>query len=185
MKLFERILNQSSTRKTGEVDPQKGKKPDQKKSPARTHLFVRYGEQLLAGKQGTIEIHQKLAEKKGFVWFGKFGKTVNRHFIERVKTEKEPIYAFFFKGKKVGAEFYRGQIFDIQTDDLRQTKEKDWIPEYYRNETIPVGFWLKIKGFEKLDCRFLSRLIVASSRSPIQESLGSSNGTIFVEIEDG
>lgn len=156
------------------------------------HLFLRYGDHLLKDGLGTIQLHQDVVEKMGYVWYGKFGNHIREEHVERINNEKEPVYAYFFKRmggrqkpKLATSKLYRGRILAVTNNDIRLTDEKEYVPSYYSDLGVDIGFWLKIEGFEKVSGHFLRELVVTSSRSPLLESIGSSNGLMYVHVEKG
>lgn len=173
MDIFERMLSAPS---------RKMDKPEKKSvSPKTRHLMIHFSDHL--GKN-TVSEHQKVADSKGYVWFGKIGRSISKSFIDFFKATDEPVFAFFIKTSKQKVTVFKALISDITKEDLRKTAEITNIPDYVAALPVEVGFWLKVVSFEKLPNSCLNELIVCSSRSPLVESLCSTVGVMFVEFEN-
>lgn len=182
MKLFERMLSRPTAMVEKETKEKDGLKV--KKKAAVKHLLVRYNDHLKSKNfPGTIVAHLEIAQKLGYVWFGKIGKTIRKDYITYVKNEKRPVFVYFLKTKAKNCELYQARILDITTNDVRLTPEKKHVPEYYQETISEVGFWIKIGDLEKKSTEIMTNIIVSSSRSPLLESLVSVAGVMFVETE--
>lgn len=132
----------------------------------------------------TIKEHQQVIDSKGYTWFGKVGKPINKTYVPYVKAKienNEKVDVYFLKQSNNKFEVYKSHILDLTREDMRQTKEYKFIPEYYRDKEFAFGFWIKINSIEKLSTKILHKLIVCSSRSMVSDSLDSTAGTIYVE----
>lgn len=172
MNIFERMLAAPSKKTIG---------LEKKSVPKKAqHLMIRFSDHL--GKN-TIDEHQIIVDKMGYVWFGKIGKTISQSFIESSNKSGEPIFAFFVKTTKKKVTVYRSTIKAITKDDLRNTPEIKHVPDYVATLPVDFGFWLKIDSFKEMPNSIIADLIVCRSRSRLAESLCSTAGVMFVEFE--
>lgn len=172
MDIFERILSKAGPNRPGE---------ENKKIKRLTkHILIRYNDQL---KRKTIFEHEECVRKNGFVWFGKIGRPISKTYLDYVqKTEPKP-FIFFYKTTKQQSELFYSQLIEVSLDDIRETKEKKYIPSYYRDSDLEFGVWFKVGKFTELKTKWLQHMIVHTSRAPIIHGLASSAGAFFVEIE--
>ena len=131
-----------------------------------------------APEEGTISAHRKIINKYGFVWYGKLGSPVSQKVIEEVLKNDESKILLIHSGK---TDRYWAYVEEIQ----HNMPEKEFIPEYYRDNASNFKTWFKVIKFENAQKSVLSLCKVASSRRPLTEvSKSSMNPYFIIEVEE-
>ena len=150
------------------------------------YAIVRYSDNV-APKEGTISAHGKVLKEHGYVWVGKFGKTMGQVKMARLLSQiKKDIdtYLFLVRSVKGDQNIIVARLVDIQK--YIPPEELDKVPQYYRGKKRFVGVWFKVTEFWEGDIQLLRSLIVSSSGMFAFHALsGSMAGMFFVKpLED-
>lgn len=116
-----------------------------------------------APKEGTINLHNEVIKRKGFVWYGKFGSGISNSIKEELLNLEEPKILLISSGTN---KRFWAFIEDIKSeiDDYCN------VPEYYRNDANKIKCWFKIIRFEKADNNIMSSCFLRSTHRPLTES---------------
>ena len=125
-----------------------------------------------APKEGMIYLHQQLINKKGFVWYGKFGNRISQDIIREQLNTNDPKILLIKSGS---VERYWMHFSDYQ----EETPPLDNIPEYYRNNCSEIKCWFKVILFERAEKDVLSRCFVLSSGDCLSNSSKHSMNPYF------
>jgi len=150
----------------------------------RYHLLIRFSDNV-APPEGTIEAHGNILAKHGYVWLGKFGKTIaaaKRNEILSQIDRKVKSYLLLAKSIRASSDIVVGEL-----EDVRRTlpeSELSKVPEYYRKNTTQVGAWFKIRKFWTVDKNVLRKFTIRSSGFPAFQSISEGMATFFFLIAD-
>ena len=156
------------------------------KTKTPVHLLLRFSDSLL--KDGdTIQEHNEVVGQEGAVWFGKMGVTVSQNHIDILNGQVQdgiPTYVYLVKGNRRKSTAYRGEL--VLASKTLPEDEELLAPSYYADLGIPkyVKFWVKIKEIMSVDAADLNKMQVASSFSPLGESLARSSSGHFIIREE-
>ena len=129
-----------------------------------------------APKEGTIEEHNKIIDKYGFVWYGKKGNVINSLLTDEINNydiqDRKIILV-----KSVTHECY---IAEIEKIENYVKPENKYIPEYYWDWKNNINCWIKIKCFKKVDKSILQKATVCSSQRTLSEAFYHSMTPIFI-----
>lgn len=126
-------------------------------------LALKYSESK-APDCGTVQAHNELIDKFGYVWFGKFGTNTNRNIIREILESGDPkILLVSGKQKKI----HWAYINEVTTE----LSELEAVPDYYRRDVDRVKTWFKVIRFEEVSQEILSQFIVSSSKKKLISSL--------------
>lgn len=141
-------------------------------------ISLRYAENF-APECGTIQAHQDMIEKNGYVWYGKMSSPFSNKVITEVLNNEKPKVLLIRSG---GKERYWAYIDKIQ----KETPPLDEIPEYYRNfAETRFKSWLRVIRFEKAPKDIMSYCYVVSSGSSLSTaSKHSLNPYAFIEVKE-
>jgi hypothetical protein len=116
-----------------------------------------------APKEGTINLHNELINKSGFVWYGKFGSPISQSIKDDLLKLDEPKILLISSGTN---KRFWAYIEDVKNkiDDYEN------VPEYYRNEVDKIKCWFKIVKFEKADGNVMSSCFLRTTHRPLSES---------------
>ena len=140
-------------------------------------IALRFGEHF-APKCGTIAAHQKIIDKRGYVWYGKMGNPVSTHIIKELLELEDKRILLINSGK---ADRYWAHISEIKKD----TPEKDGIPSYYRDNTEKFKTWFKVTLFEPAPKNIMSKCFVISSGIALGEVSKHSMSPYFIIEYEG
>ena len=131
--------------------------------------------------------HNKVITSEGAVWFGKMGTTVSQNHIDilnRQVQEGIPTYVYLVKGNRRKSTAFRGEL--VLASKTVPEGDGHLVPPYYADLDIPkyVKFWVKIKDILPVDSTDIKKMQVASSLSPLGESLARSSSGHFIIRED-
>lgn len=140
-------------------------------------IAMRFSENF-APKDGTIAEHQKIIDKKGYVFYGKMGNCVAQKNKELVLSEKTPKVLLIHSG---GVKRYWAYIDGI----INETPKKDEFPSYYHDISEKFRTWFRVIRFEEAPRNVLSHCTVASSGAILGEVSKHSMSPYFViDCED-
>ena len=126
-----------------------------------------------APPEGTIQAHQDMINKHGYVWYGKLGAAVSNNVIHNILANESPRILLIHSGK---AGRYWAYVDKIQYNI--PTKEE--IPSYYRDNAEAFRTWFRIIRFEEAAKGILGECVVTSSQRPLSEVSKSSMSPYFI-----
>jgi hypothetical protein len=149
------------------------------------HILMRFSDKLGA-IEDTIEVHNKIIEKRGSVWFGKMGKTLGVPHVERINKQREEgisTHLYLVQKSPKVYEVYRGIV--ITARRTCPIKEKNLIPDYYEQNHILkyMRLWIKLSKLEQMEPVILRNLRIANSGLPASETLRTSMAAMFIVKE--
>lgn len=135
-------------------------------------IALRFSENF-SPEDGTIAEHQKIIEKKGYVFYGKMGSSVSKKNRELVLAEKQPKILLIHSG---GVKRYWAYI-----DEISDTRPSfDEFPEYYHGIADKFKTWFRVIRFEEAPRNVLALCTVASSGALLGEASRHSMSPYFV-----
>lgn len=105
---------------------------------------------------GTIEAHEELIKKKGYVWYGKLGNKIASSVFSDILDNNELRILLIHSGATYR---YWAYVDKIQ----HEMPDREDIPEYYRNETEKFRTWFRVIRFEDAPRDIMGKCTVASS----------------------
>lgn len=126
-----------------------------------------------APPEGTVQAHQMMIDKLGFVWYGKLGSKVSVKTANCIMENKVPRILLIQSGK---ARRYWAYIKEIQYN----SPPKDEIPEYYQENARVFKTWFKVLKFEEAPKSILKTCVVVSSQRVLAEVSKSSMSPYFI-----
>lgn len=105
---------------------------------------------------GTIEAHNEMIRKNGFVWYGKLGNKNAASVFGEILENDEPRILLIHSG---ATNRYWAYVDEIQHD----IPERDDIPAYYRDEAEKFKTWFRVIKFEDAPRDIMSKCTVTSS----------------------
>ena len=105
---------------------------------------------------GTIEAHNELIQKNGYVWYGKLGNKIAASVFDEILGNDEPRILLIHSG---ALNRYWAYVDKIQHD----IPERNNIPAYYRDEADKFKTWFRVLKFEDAPRDIMSKCTVASS----------------------
>ena len=142
------------------------------------HIVVRYSEKFGA----TIDLHNKVAQENGFVWFGKMGSTIANRWI-RIFDEQlsrgQNTFLFLVRRDGTRYVFHKARILQIQRDSVPATTE---MPGYYADHNLirQMSCFFKIDLLKPCLKNEIEKIRLASSGSPVTETLSGSMAGLFI-----
>jgi len=150
------------------------------------HLLIRFSDKLATTpKDGTINEHEKIRKKLGYVWMGKYGRKLGKRHVTVLNSQiKQGIPTMVFLVQTVNRE-YDVHMARVQNVSLKIAKaDLKAVPEYYRNRLSEIGVWFKIDKFKKLSGESLKSILISSSGMPAHTTLKESiAGAFIVRLE--
>ena len=137
-------------------------------------IALRFGEHF-APPCGTIQAHQEIIDKLGYVWYGKLGSKISTKIIDEILKSEEPRILLISSGKVDRYWVYISAISD-------ECPEKGTSPEYYRDKTDKIKTWFKVIRFEKAESGVMGKCIVASSGRTLTDASKHSMNPYFIII---
>lgn len=122
---------------------------------------------------GTIEAHNQVIEKLGYVWYGKMGSKISQEVAKTLLECDNPKILLIRSGK---VERYWAYIDKISFD----TPDKKGIPVYYCDKTDYFGCWFRVRSFQRAPRDVLGRCFVQSSKKPLAEASKYSMSPYFI-----
>ena len=135
-------------------------------------IALRFGEHF-APDCGTIEAHQQLIYKRGYVWYGKMGNPVATNIVEKLKKQGDMRILLISSGK---TDRYWAHVLEIS----KEVPPADSIPEYYRNLAEKFKTWFKVTEFERAPRDIMSKCFVVSSGNVLSEVSKHSMSPYFI-----
>jgi hypothetical protein len=133
-----------------------------------------------APSEGVINLHKEVIDKKGYVWYGKFGNKISKDFIQELLKNEHPKFLLIKSGSVERYWVY----FDKFLQD--ETPDKEFIPAYYRDQANDINCWFRILKFEKADKDILSKCVVVSSGVLLSNASKHSMNPYFkIEYKEG
>lgn len=127
----------------------------------------------IAPKEGTIAEHEKLIERLGFVWYGKFGARVSEKARAEILSADDKRVLLIHSGTS--------KRYWLHVDNISyETPELSGVPEYYRDKAETVRTWFRVKRIEKADRNVMAKCTVASSGSPLSAVSRHSMSPYFI-----
>ncbi|MCT7670659.1 MAG: hypothetical protein N4R77_03090, partial [Lactobacillus iners] len=128
---------------------------------------------VFAPSEGTIQAHQNMIDKQGFVWYGELGAAVSSKVANLIMENENP-RILLIHGGKTGR--YWEYIKKIQYD----IPSKSEIPEYYLDNAGIFKTWFRVVKIEEAPKNVLGNCVVASSQRPLSEVSKSSMSPYFI-----
>jgi 5-methylcytosine-specific restriction enzyme B len=143
------------------------------------HLLMKWSAEL---KPSTVIEHQTVAENRGAVWWGKFGRTntnpISAARLETISTELAEgltVHCYLYRG----GELWRTRLLDVTLDAGQVDRER--LPSYYGPEQCHL--FALLTDFEELPASYATEhLLLASNPSPsaIAGALGNQTSPLLV-----
>ena len=121
-------------------------------------IALRFAE-TFAPAEGTIQAHQAVIDKYGYVWYGKLGSKVAEAKQKEILKSKEPKILLIHSGKQ--------DRYWAYVEEIKDAPETEVVPEYYRDDIERFKTWFKIIRFEKAENNIMSKCFVVSSKAPL------------------
>jgi len=135
-------------------------------------IALRFGE-TFSPPCGTIQAHQEVIEKYGYVWYGKLGNRISNKVAESILSNADPKILLIRSGR---LERYWAHVVDI----TYSTPLDEAIPQYYRNTAREFKCWFKVARVEKAEKDVMAKCIVPSSGSSLSEASKYSMSPYFI-----
>lgn len=135
-------------------------------------IALRYTDKF-APKNGTIQSHLKIIEKKGYVWYGKMGKRLSSKVIRILLANKNPRFLLIHSGS-----FERYWLY-IDKITYNQPNYEDF-PEYYHNIANNFNTWFRVLKIELADKKVMTKCRVISSGSVLSMVSRASMSPYFI-----
>ncbi len=126
-----------------------------------------------APRCGTIESHQAVIDKWGYVWYGKLGAKVSALVGKEILENTSPKILLIHSGS---TDRYWAYVTDIQWN----TPSVEQIPEYYRHISDKFNTWFRVIRFEEAPKDILSKCYVASSGAVLSNASKRSMNPYFI-----
>jgi len=147
------------------------------------HFLLRYSDRLVG--VDTIIEHQTIIDKNGYVWMGKFGVGVNKHFVTLAKQQlnnDQSCWLYLMQGSKITS---KSNVVDLISANTSKGEilscEPDLTPEYYRKKKCSV--WFKLSSIEHADTSEIQNLWLFNNPSLHPSSAGM-RGLIYLTYND-
>lgn len=126
-----------------------------------------------APNPGTIELHQRIIDERGIVWYGKLGSKVSQGVIESILNGENSKILLIHSGT---TKRYWAYVSDIKYD----TPNPEEFPDYYKDKVEDIKTWFCIYRFENAPIDIMSRCTVASSGILLSNSSKHSMSPYFI-----
>lgn len=131
-----------------------------------------------APESGTIAEHQKIIDKKGYVYYGKMGSPVSQKNIDMLLKQENLRILLIHSGK---TDRYWAYVDKI----IKERPNLDEFPEYYHEAAGNFKTWFRITRFEEAPRNVMAVCKVASSGAILGEASKHSMSPYFIiECED-
>lgn len=137
------------------------------------HLYLKFASKTPDRRfviDDVIRAHNELAARRGHVFIGKAGRALASETIRLLKQslqENKGRLLIVSRLKNDKLEYFGAPIRSIHFGNT--PPDANEVPEYYRDVIPFMSLWLKIIAFEKLRADRVRRLLLASSRRPLDE----------------
>lgn len=139
-------------------------------------IALRFGEHF-APPCGTIQAHQEIIDRLGYVWYGKLGSKVSARIIDEITNNENPRILLICSGRV-------GRYWAYISAVSGECPERGTSPDYYRDKTGRIKTWFKVVKFENAEADIMSKCIVASSGSTLSEASKHSMSPYFkIEVQ--
>lgn len=135
-------------------------------------IALRFGE-TFAPEDGTIQAHQEMIEKHGFVWYGKLGNPISVAVVRDLMEPDDPKLLLIHSGS---SNRYWLHIEKVQ----RETPDAENIPAYYRQKVEDFGCWFKVTEIEPAKKTVMSECVVRSSGKSLSLASRHSMSPYFI-----
>ena len=135
-------------------------------------VALRYAENF-APECGTIAAHQKVIEREGSVWYGKFGNPLSALVAREILKAETPRILLIRSG---GVERWWAHVEDIQ----RERPDESLIPSYYNSVGDKFKCWFHVTRFERAPQDVMSHCVVASSGRTLSNASRHSMSPYFI-----
>lgn len=133
----------------------------------------------IAPSDGTIVEHEKVIDKLGYVWYGKFGTRVSDKNKSVVLSPESKRVLLIHSGTSKRYWLY---IEDISYE----TPELTAIPEYYRGIAGTIKTWFKVIKIERAEKGVMAKCTIASSGRPLSAvSRHSMSPYFIIDYDEG
>lgn len=126
-----------------------------------------------ATEDGTIAEHQKIIEKRGYVYYGKMGSPVSDKNIQMLSEQEEIKLLLIHSGK---TDRYWATVEKI----VKEQPLFEEFPAYYHEIADKFSTWFKILKFEEAPKDVMGKCKVASSGAPLSEASKHSMSPYFI-----
>ena len=131
-----------------------------------------------APKEGTINAHDALIRKNGFVWYGKLGLPLSDKVINIILNNESSRILLIHSGRTA-------RYWAYVTEITKSKPDLNFVPSYYREMSKEFNTWFKITRFELAPSDVMSKCIVSSSGAKLGETSKRSMSPYFIiETED-
>jgi len=110
-----------------------------------------------APEEGTIELHKRILNKNGAVWYGNFGHKVSEKIIKEQLKLDDPKFILIKSNSK---DYYWVHFSDYL---INAEPPHKFIPKYYQDKSNMIKSWFKIKKIEKITEDEINKCYVISS----------------------
>ncbi len=148
-----------------------------------THIVLRYADNF-AGVKDTIKAHNEIAQRTGYVWFGKLGRKALSYSLiaqlnARCKKRNGPLLYTVkcYKGR------FTTHVSKILAITRTRPHDSSNIPSYYPKGN-QFSLWFRIKPLKQIESHVLLSLVVISSGGTVSNALGYSMAPYFIVTED-
>ncbi len=133
----------------------------------------------IAPPEGTVAEHEKIIDKLGYVWYGKFGARVSNNNKSLILASEDKRILLIHSGTT--------KRYWLHLEDISyETPELTAIPEYYRDIAGTIKTWFKVTKFEKAEKGVMAKCTVASSGSPLSDvSKHSMSPYYIIDYDEG
>lgn len=105
---------------------------------------------------GTIKAHMEIINKNGYVWYGKMGSRISDKVRREILKDSCDILLI----RSGHSERYWAKVIEIADCP----SEKEFVPEYYREEIDLFHTWFKVVSFTEAPKDIMSKCMVSSSK---------------------
>lgn len=132
-----------------------------------------------APEDGTIAEHQKLIDKRGYVYYGKIGTPMSDKNIKLLMEQERVKILLIHSGK---TERYWAHVDKI----VKERPDYDEFPEYYHDIAENFKTWFRVGVIEEAPKNVMSQCKVVSSGATLGEASKHSMSPYFIiEYKEG
>ena len=135
-------------------------------------ISLRYTDKF-APKNGTIDAHQRLIDKNGYVWYGKLGTPIVKNVADMIMSNEEPRFLLIHSGSTERYWVYIDAISKV-------CPELSAFPEYYHDIADKCKTWFRVIRIENAENNVMSRCKVVSSGASLTEASRHSMSPYFI-----
>lgn len=162
-------------------------------SPILTPILAVHVVMRISGKlhdvRNVAELHERVAQREGIVWVGKFGACLGSRTIQRLNdqtAQEVDTYLYLVESGRRGIEVARCRVRRVSAD--LPVGEEERVPSYYAEKQLwgIIGVWFEADSVGGVDPSELDRLVVMSSGRPVRWSLRRSMSGFFLvrQVDD-